>query len=250
MTIEENIIIALDVSTEDEARKIVKLVGARAKLYKIGLQFLTSSGPGIIHALTAAGKGVFLDLKLFEIPNSVGSAVKAAGLHGVQMVTVHALGGLDILRAAVKAAEPFPEMKVLALTVVTSLQDADLKQVGIQSTVDEQVVRLAQLADIAGCHGVVASAREAKLLKGKIRTDMSIVTPGIQLEGDAGTDQVRVTTPRNAFEAGATHIVIGRSITKTENPSAVFDRICMELGSIQRPASEGSPNGVVTLGRA
>lgn len=215
---------------------------ARARLYKIGLQLLTSCGPGIIQTLTAAGKGVFLDLKLLEIPNSVGSAVKAAGLHGVRMVTVHALGGLDILRAAVKAAEPFPEMKVLALTVVTSLQDADLKQVGIQSTVDDQVVRLAQLADMAGCHGVVASAREAKLLTGKIRSDMSIVTPGIQLEGDAGTDQLRVTTPRDAFEAGATHIVIGRSITKAVNPGAVFDRICAEVGSIRRAAFDGSAN--------
>ena len=220
MAIEENIIIALDVSTEAEVRKILELIGARARLYKIGLQLLTSCGPGIIQTLTGAGKGVFLDLKLFEIPNSVGSAIKAAGLHGVRMVTVHALSGLDILRAAVKAAEPFPEMKILALTVVTSLQDADM----------------------AGCHGVVASAREAKLLSGKIRPDMSIVTPGIQLEGDAGTDQFRVTTPRDAFEAGATHIVIGRSITKAVNPGAVFDRICAEVGSIRRAAFDGSAN--------
>lgn len=230
MAIEEKIIIALDVSTEDEARKIFKLVGERAKFYKVGLQLLTSCGPTIIHELTAAGKDVFLDLKLFEIPNSVASAVKAAGLHEVKMVSVHAFGGLDILRAAVKAAEPFPEMKILALTVVTSLQDADLKQVGVPSSVDEQVVRLAELADIAGCHGVVASTHEAKILKKKIRPDMFIITPGIQLDGEEGTDQIRVTTPRKAFEAGATHIMIGRSITKANDPGAAFDRVCAELG--------------------
>lgn len=229
MPIEEKIIIALDVSTEDEARKIFRLVGERAKLYKVGLQLLTSCGPAIIHELSAAGKDVFLDLKLFEIPNSVASAVKAAGLHGVKMVTVHAFGGLDILRAAVKAAESFPDMKILALTVVTSLQDADLKQVGVNSSVDEQVVRLAELADIAGCHGVVASAHEAKILKNKIRPDMFIITPGIQLEGEEGTDQIRVTTPRKAFEAGATHIMIGRSITNADDPGMVFDHVCAEL---------------------
>ncbi len=223
------VIVALDVDTVAAAVRIVDVLGEHARIYKVGLQLLTAEGPGIIRTLISAGKEVFLDLKLFEIPNSVASAVKAAGQHGVSMITVHASGGLSILQAAVDTARPFGNLKVLALTVVTSMQQADLYEVGIAATVDEQVMRLARLADTAGCHGVVASPHKGAVLRGTVRPGMLIVTPGIHLPSAQGNDQSRVATPSYAVRSGATHIVVGRSVTTAPAPVAAFAAICNEV---------------------
>ena len=127
-----------------------------------------------------------------------------------------------MLQAAVEAARPYPQLKVLALTVITSLRDEDLTELGLNATVREQVVRLAKLAAAAGCHGVVASAQEALLLRGLLPTEMLIVTPGTQLQTDAKNDQARVATPYDAIRWGATHVVVGRSISRSTNPSQTF----------------------------
>lgn len=225
------VIVALDFANAAQARQLIGRLGASAELFKIGLQLLTADGPSLVRELVAAGKQVFLDLKLLEIPNSVAGAVVAAGQLGVSMVSVHATGGSKVLRAAVEAARPFPQLKVLALTVITSLRDEDLHEIGIDATVQEQVVRLAKLAADAGCHGVVASPQEARLLREHLPPAMLIVTPGTQLLGDAKTDQARTATPAEAVRAGSTHVVIGRSITGAPDPVSAFRAACAQVAS-------------------
>ena len=229
MNTTDRVIAALDFSSEAGARALVEQLGAAASSYKVGLQLLTAEGPLIVRWLVGQGKKVFLDLKLHEIPNSVASAVSVAASLGVSMVTVHASGGLAVLRAAVKAAEPFPHLQVLALTVITSMGDQDLAEIGVHGSVQKQVERLAALAAAAGCHGVVASAQEAARLRQVLPAKMLIVTPGTQLAGEAKNDQTRTATPSQAIQAGATHLVIGRSIARAASPVAAFRSICAEV---------------------
>lgn len=211
-------------------------LGPECQHYKVGLQLLIEEGPGVVRTLVAMGKQVFLDLKVHEVPNSVAGAVTAAGKLGATMVTVHASGGAAVLKAAVRAAAPYPELKVLALTVITSLSDADLPAIGLPASVRQQVERLAGLAASCGCHGVVASALEAEYLSQTLPRDMLIVTPGIQLEGVAN-DQVRVATPAMARENGATHIVIGRAITQAESPVLAFRKAAAAMGAAESAKS-------------
>jgi len=223
------VIVALDFDTAAEAMQLVERLGVSAQFYKVGMQLLTAEGPSVVRQLVAAGKQVFLDLKLFEIPNSVAGAVKAAGQLGVSMVTVHASGGSAVLRAAVEAARPFRELKILALTVITSMSDQDLHEVGVTVTVQEQVMRLANLAIAAGCHGVVASPHEAHFLRNALPREMLIVIPGTQLPGDTKNDHARTATPSQAIRSGATHLVIGRSISRSLSPLASFIAISAEI---------------------
>jgi orotidine-5'-phosphate decarboxylase len=229
MNTNDKIIVALDVDSEAKVKALVKQLGSAASSYKVGLQLLTAEGPSIVRWLVGQGKKVFLDLKLHEIPSSVASAVTVAGGLGVSMVTVHASGGSAVLRAAVNAAQPFPHLQVLALTVITSMGDEDLAEIGVSGTVLEQVERLAALAAAAGCHGVVASAQEAARLRQVLPAKMLIVTPGTQLADEAKSDQTRTTTPSQAIRAGATHLVVGRSITRAVNPIAAFASIFSEV---------------------
>jgi orotidine-5'-phosphate decarboxylase len=223
------VIVALDVERHEQATRLVEQLGAAAGFYKVGLQLLTAAGPAVVRELVDARKQVFLDLKLHEIPNSVAGAVAAAGALGVSMVTVHASGGAGVLRAAVQAARPYPNLRVLALTVITSLRDAELAEVGVPGGVEAQVLRLARLAAAAGCDGVVASPREASLLRTALPAGALIVTPGTQLPGEVANDQARVASPAEAIGAGATHVVIGRSITQDADPRAVFDQVTQSL---------------------
>ena len=216
------VIVSLDFDSASDAMALVERLGPGADHYKIGLQMLTAAGPQPIRELVSAGKQVFLDLKLHEIPNSVAAAVRAAGKLGVSMVTVHGSGGSAVLRAAVTAAAPYTNLKVLALTVMTSLTDSDLPEIGLAPSVKDQVLRLASLASEAGCHGVVASAQEAAYLRAALPNGCLIVCPGIQLGQSGHTDQVRVATPAMAARAGATHIVVGRAITAASNPEFAF----------------------------
>lgn len=224
------VIVALDFDSAAQAFRLVEQLGAAAGCYKVGLQLLTAEGPSVVRQLVAAGKLVFLDLKLLEIPNSVAGAVAAAGQLGVSMVTVHASGGSAVLRAAIDAARPFPQLKVLALTVITSMREQDLREIGVGATVQEQVLRLAKLAVAAGCHGVVASPQEASLLRAALPGDTLIVTPGTQLPGEATNDQARTATPAEAIRAGSTHLVIGRSISRSPDPVKSFVAICDQVG--------------------
>ena len=226
---DSRVVVALDFESGHAAMGLVEQLGQAASFYKVGLQLLTAEGPSVVRQLVASGKSVFLDLKLFEIPTSVAGAVTAAGQLGVSMVTVHASGGSAVLRAAVEAARPFPQLKVLALTVITSMQAQDLQEVGVGASVQDQVMRLARLAMLAGCHGVVASPQEARHLRGTLPSGALIVTPGTQLPGDIKSDHARAATPSEAVRAGSTHLVIGRSIARATNPAATFAAICAQV---------------------
>jgi orotidine-5'-phosphate decarboxylase len=227
------VIVSLDFESSNDALALVERLGSEADHYKIGLQLLTEAGPQVVRELVSAGKQVFLDLKLHEIPNSVAGAVNAAGKLGVAMVTVHASAGSAVLRAAAMTAKSYPNLKVLGLTVITSLSDAELPEIGLPPSIKDQVLRLASLACQSGCHGVVASAKEAAYLRQSLPRGALIVCPGIQLPEAAATDQVRISTPAAAAKAGATHIVIGRSIAGASEPAAAY-----------RAAVESFHNGV------
>jgi orotidine-5'-phosphate decarboxylase len=217
----QRLIVALDVSSAAAAQKIVAAVGDSASCYKVGMQLYTAEGPNIVRDLVASGRRVFLDLKYHDIPNTVASAVREAAGLGVSMLTVHASGGGKMMRAATEAARNRnAALMVLAVTVLTSLDDNDLDKLGVHGRVKDQVLRLAALALADGCHGVVASAQEASELRSELDGDFAIVTPGIRPAGMEPGDQARVVTPAEAIAAGASHIVVGRPITGAADPAA------------------------------
>jgi orotidine-5'-phosphate decarboxylase len=216
----QRLIVALDVSTAAAARKIVAAVGDSALTYKVGMQLYTAEGPQVVRDLVASGRRVFLDLKYHDIPNTVGSAVGEAAKLGVSMLTVHATGSGKMLRAAVDAAKASPDLMVLAVTVLTSMDGNDLEKIGIRGTVQDTVARLATIALANGCQGVVTSAREASHLRTELGDNFAIVTPGVRPAGSSVGDQVRVVTPAEAIAAGASHIVVGRPITEAADPAA------------------------------
>ena len=215
----QRLIVALDVPSAAAAQKIVAAVGDSAFCYKVGMQLYTAEGPQLVRDLVASGRRVFLDLKYHDIPNTVAAAVTEAARLGVSMLTVHASGGGRMLRAATDAAAAVnPALMVLAVTVLTSLDDRDLDTLGVHGRVQDQVLRLAALAVASGCKGVVASAREASELRSEMNEEFVIVTPGVRPAGTGYGDQARVVTPAEAIAAGATHIVVGRPITEAADP--------------------------------
>jgi len=228
----QRLIVALDVPNAAAAHKIVAAVGDSATTYKVGMQLFTAEGPDLVRNLVATGRRVFLDLKYHDIPNTVAAAVRSAATLGVHMLTVHAAGGSKMLRAAVKAGrESNPELKILAVTVLTSLDDEELRATGVREQAREQVLRLARLALEAGCQGIVASAHEAKELRRQLGPAFLIITPGVRPAGAAVEDQARVATPADAIAAGATHIVVGRPITGAEDPAVAARAILEEIAS-------------------
>jgi orotidine-5'-phosphate decarboxylase len=228
----QRLIVALDVPNAPAARKIVADVGDSAATYKVGMQLFTAEGTAFVRELATDGHRVFLDLKYHDIPNTVASAVRAAAALGVHMLTVHASGGSKMLRAAVEAArESSPDMKILAVTVLTSMKDEDLGQIGVSGNAGGQVLRLAALALEAGCQGIVASPHETSELRRRLGNDFFIVTPGVRPAGAAHGDQARVATPAEAIAAGATHIVVGRPITGAEHPAAAAKAILEEIAA-------------------
>jgi orotidine-5'-phosphate decarboxylase len=219
----------LDVSTAAAAQKIVAAVGDSALTYKVGMQLYTAEGPQVVRDLVASGRRVFLDLKYHDIPNTVGAAVREAAQLGVSMLTVHATGGGKMLRAAVDAARTAPGLMVLAVTVLTSMDESDLERIGVRDTVTDSVIRLATIALASGCQGIVTSAREAASLRAELGNDFAIVTPGVRPAGTGNGDQVRVVTPAEAIAAGASHIVVGRPITEAADPAAAARAILEQL---------------------
>jgi orotidine-5'-phosphate decarboxylase len=227
----QRLIVALDVSTAAAARKIVAAVGDSAHAYKVGMQLYTAEGPSLVRELIGSGRRVFLDLKYHDIPNTVAAAVRAAAQLDVSMLTVHASGGGKMLRAAVQAAQTAtPDLLVLAVTVLTSLDDPQLDTLGIRGSVLDQVLRLTALALSNGCEGVVASAREAGALRAEFGHDFAIVTPGVRPAGSGHDDQARVVTPAEAISAGASHIVVGRPIAEASDPAAEARAILGQIG--------------------
>jgi orotidine-5'-phosphate decarboxylase len=227
----QRLIVALDVSTAAAAQRIVAAVGDSAHAYKVGMQLYTAEGPSLVRELVGSGRRIFLDLKYHDIPNTVGAAVREAAQLGVSMLTVHASGGGKMLRAAVEAAQTAQaDLLVLAVTVLTSLDDADLGKVGLRGGVLDQVLRLTALALSNGCQGVVASAQEAAALRQEFGLDFTIVTPGVRAAGSGPHDQVRIVTPAEAIAAGASHIVVGRPITEASDPAAEARAILAQIG--------------------
>lgn len=226
----DRLIVALDEPNADGARKITSALGECVSTYKVGKQLFTAEGPQIVRELTASGKRIFLDLKFHDIPNTVASAIKSAAGLGVSMLTVHASGGTKMLRAAVEAArdQERPPL-VLAVTVLTSMAEADLREIGVSGRVLDQVLRLAALARDAGCGGIVASAHEAAALRRELGSGFAIITPGIRPAGSDAADQARVVTPAQALSAGASHIVVGRPITQAADPAAAAQAVQQEL---------------------
>jgi orotidine-5'-phosphate decarboxylase len=227
----QRLIVALDVSTAAAARKIVAAVADSALAYKVGMQLYTAEGPSIVRELVGSGRRVFLDLKYHDIPNTVGAAVREAAQLGVSMLTVHASGGGKMLRAAVEAAHAIkPDVLVLGVTVLTSLDDVDLGKIGLREGVLDQVLRLAALALSNGCKGVVASALEAAALRKEFGRDFIIVTPGVRSAGSGPNDQARIVTPAEAIAAGASYIVVGRPITEAADPASEARAILGQMG--------------------
>jgi orotidine-5'-phosphate decarboxylase len=226
----QKLIVALDVSTAAAAQNIVAAVGDSALTYKVGMQLYTAEGPQVVRDLVASGRRVFLDLKYHDIPNTVATAVHEAAHLGVSMLTIHASGGGKMLHAAVDAARTTkPDLIVLAVTVLTSLDQNELEKVGFQGTVAEEVLRLAALALDSGCRGIVASARETAAVRAELGHNFAIVTPGVRPAGSSHADQARVATPAEAIAAGASHIVVGRPITEAADPAAAARAILEQI---------------------
>jgi orotidine-5'-phosphate decarboxylase len=233
MLTKDRLIVALDVSGATQARHLVQSLGDSATHFKIGKQLFTAEGPQLVRDLVASGKKVFLDLKFHDIPNTVAAAVKAAAELRVSMLTVHASGGSKMLKAAAEAAaQSANPPTVLAVTVLTSMSDSDLEEIGVAGNVLSQVLRLGALARTAGCGGLVASAREAGELRRELGEGFAIVTPGVRPAGSAAGDQARVVTPRDAIAAGATHLVIGRPILEAPDPAKAANDIVAEMDMV------------------
>lgn len=232
--VDERIIVALDCS-RDEAMELADKLRGRVRWVKIGMTLYYACGPSIVAAFKQRGFKVFLDLKLHDIPFQIEGAAKNAALTGADMITMHTLGGGDMLKAAQRGVElAATERKghtavTLGITVLTSMDKAALASIGIDREPSEQVGLLANLALDAGISGVVASPQEAAMLRELMGPRAYIVTPGVRPVGVDKGDQSRVATPAEAFANGASHIVIGRPIMRADDPAAAFDAIVADL---------------------
>lgn len=224
------LIIALDFATAEQALTFVKdLQPSQCKL-KVGFELFVAAGPEFVRHLVQRGFAVFLDLKFHDIPNTVASACKAAAQLGVWMLNVHASGGVTMMQAAKASLADLPNPpKLIAVTVLTSMDKAQLASTGIQLEPLEQVQYLAKLAQDSGLDGVVCSAQEAALLRAQLGDEFLLVTPGIRPEGSDKGDQSRVMTPRQAKQAGVSYVVVGRPITQAAEPQAIIAQINADL---------------------
>ncbi len=218
------IIVALDFPDAKQAAEFVPALDPKLCRLKVGKELFTAAGPSFVESLVALGFDVFLDLKFHDIPNTVAQACRSASRLGVWMLNVHALGGRGMMLAAREALEPMSGRRplLIAVTVLTSMADADLAEVGMGVSVAEGVSRLAALSAQCGLAGVVCSAQEAKRLRTERGTEFLLVTPGIRLAGESAQDQKRVTTPEEAIALGASYLVMGRSITRARDPNKVL----------------------------
>lgn len=228
MSNDPKIIIALDYSSEKEAIDLASKLDPGQCRLKVGKELFTAAGPDLVRRLQSKGFEIFLDLKFHDIPATVAKACAAAVELGVWMLNVHAIGGLEMMRAA-RAAVPAGKTKLIAVTVLTSMDGDDLLRVGLSADVKAQVKKMAALAYEAGLDGVVCSAKEAGMLR-ESHSDFLLVTPGIRPAWSASDDQKRIVTPADALELGVDYLVIGRPVTKASDPLAALIRIQQEIG--------------------
>lgn len=227
------ILVALDFANEKDALELVQKLNPKLCRLKVGKEMFTLFGPQFVTKLHNLGFELFLDLKFHDIPNTVAKAVAAAAELGVWMVNVHASGGTKMMKAAKEALKPYGEQAplLIAVTVLTSMDQDDLNDLGIDATPEQQVSFLASLAKKAGLDGVVCSAHEAKMLKKQNGDDFILVTPGIRTESAKSDDQKRVMTPPVAIQEGADYLVIGRAITKSSNPLQTVNEITNSIST-------------------
>ena len=229
------IIVALDVPTAEQAIALAQQVAPAVGAFKIGSEIFTAAGPEIVKRIRATGASVFLDLKFHDIPNTVAKSVASAVRLDVQMLTIHTSGGLAMMQAAEESAQKTAAQAglnaplVLGVTVLTSMESDDLAGIGVSGSVGHQVERLAQLAARAGLRGLVCSPLEAAGLRESLPAQMQLVTPGIRTGGDAASDQRRTLSAKEALEAGANWLVIGRPIYAAPNPRAAAESILASL---------------------
>ena len=222
-------IVALDVSSSSDALALVRELGAACRFYKVGNELFTAEGPEIVRRIRESGPEVFLDLKFHDIPNTVAGGVRNAARAGARLVTVHATGGEAMLRAAVEAAGG--DCRVLAVTVLTSLTSDAVAGAWGRPQIDmsAEVLRLARLAARAGAHGVVCSGVEAPKVRAEFGSDLAVLVPGVHALGGAAQDQARVVTPRQAAEAGARYVVVGRMVTGAPDRRTAMEAVAREL---------------------
>jgi orotidine-5'-phosphate decarboxylase len=234
------ILVALDVDTADAAHALADQLRGHVHGFKIGSRLFTSHGPSIVEAMVKQGDRVFLDLKFHDIPNTVAGAVGAATRLGVWMVNVHASGGHAMMKAARDAADAEasklgrPRPLVIAVTMLTSLSEETMGEIGVADALTGQVGRLAVLAQSAGLDGVVASPQEISLIRSRCGNAFEIVTPGIRGASDEKGDQRRTLTAAEALAAGASYLVVGRPIIAASDPRAAADRIAAESRAVAR----------------
>jgi orotidine-5'-phosphate decarboxylase len=231
-TIQDKVIIVLDVDSREKALHLVRSLKDQAGMFKVGSQLYMAGGPALVQEIIEMGAKVFLDLKFHDIPNTVKHAVLEAAKLGVSMMTVHASGGRAMLETAAKELrDKFGSRKpmIVGVTVLTSLDSAGLREVGVQRALDEQVVELARLAENCSLDGVVCSPREIQLIRKAVQRGFKIVTPGIRMPGQSANDQQRTATPSDTIAAGADYIVVGRAVTDDPEPQAALERLIQSL---------------------
>lgn len=226
-----DLILALDCETADEAAPILRQLSGRLRWVKIGLQMFTAYGPDYIRRVADQGFNVFLDLKLHDIPNTVAKAVQSLAPLPIGMLTLHTSGGREMMEWAVKAQRQHkPDLQLLGVTVLTSMDDAALNGTGVPGTAASQVERLARLAASAGMSGLVCSPHEVAPLRAALPAGVQLVTPGVRPADSAKDEQKRVMTPGDAARAGSSYIVVGRPILRAADPAAAAASILRELG--------------------
>ena len=227
------VLVALDFANAEDALNFVKTLDSKACRLKVGKELFAVAGPELVKSLVKQGFDVFLDLKYHDIPNTVAKAVQAAARMGVWMVNVHALGGRKMMQAAKQAIEESENKPLLiAVTVLTSMEQSDLEELGLPGTPRDNVLRFAKLAKDSGLDGVVCSAQEAADIRSEIGNDFCLVTPGIRPSGSDVNDQKRIMTPAEAMQAGSSYLVVGRPITQSDNPLQVLEQINLSLESL------------------
>ena len=226
-----DLILALDVPTREEAAPILRHLRGQLRWVKIGLQLFTAYGPNYVREVAGMGFHVFLDLKLHDIPNTVAKAVESLAPLPIRMLTLHTAGGGEMMRAAKAAQQKHnPDLLLLGVTVLTSMDTAGLNEIGVAAASADQVARLGRLAADSGLRGLVCSPLEVALLRRQLPPDLQLITPGIRPASEAATDdQKRVMTPADAAKAGSTYIVVGRPILKAADPAAAARAILAEL---------------------
>lgn len=235
---DERLIVALDVSSMDDMRAIVESLGDSVSYYKVGMELFYAEGEQTVAYLKEKNKSVFLDLKLHDIPNTVAHGIKSLTRLGANLITIHSQGGAIMMQEAMKAAHEAAELygverpKLLAITALTSFDDENWQAIGGHLPISDHVLRLAKLAKDSVVDGVVASALEAKLIREACGEDFLIVTPGIRPSFAAANDQKRVATPASALRDGASRLVIGRPITKADDPQEAVRLIVEEMEAL------------------